>query len=261
MLTVTPAILMVQADDKSRAYGQTNPVFTATLSGFVNGEGSSVISGSMAFSTDAETNSPVGAYAIAVTGLASTNYSLTFSNGTLTITAAATITSLSSSTNPAAQGATVTFTATVGAVAPVTQTPAGGVQFLTNGVPCGTPIALASGLATLQIGLPVGTNSVTAIYPGDENFLPSTNELAQIVNAVVAAPPAILAIRDNNDGTITVTFTGTPGSQYLIQATANLSAPSAWAIVATNTAGPDGSCTFTDSKTTQPQRFYRALSP
>ena len=34
--------MLVKADDKSRAYGQTNPVFTATISGLVNGETSNV---------------------------------------------------------------------------------------------------------------------------------------------------------------------------------------------------------------------------
>src|SRR5207249_1176659 len=37
-LTVTPASLTVTADDKSRVYGDANPVFTASYGGFKNGE-------------------------------------------------------------------------------------------------------------------------------------------------------------------------------------------------------------------------------
>ena len=86
-LSVAPAALVVQADDTSRAYGQTNPPFTATFRGLVNGEDASVLQGQLVFNTAADTNSPVGTYPIIPSGLAATNYSLAFSNGTLTVTA------------------------------------------------------------------------------------------------------------------------------------------------------------------------------
>ncbi|HSU56968.1 MAG TPA: MBG domain-containing protein, partial [Candidatus Dormibacteraeota bacterium] len=86
-LTVMPADLLVQANDKSRAYGETNPVFTASLTGFVNSQDSSALDGALVFNTTARTNSPLGTYAIGVSGVSSTNYSITFSNGTLAVTA------------------------------------------------------------------------------------------------------------------------------------------------------------------------------
>ena len=64
-LSVGPAELLVNANDASRAYGATNPVFTASYTGFVNGESNGVLSGSPLLSTLAGTNSPVGTYAIA----------------------------------------------------------------------------------------------------------------------------------------------------------------------------------------------------
>jgi len=84
-LTVLPGPLVVQADDASRAYGQTNPTFTATLSGLVNNEDITALAGTLAFTTLAQTNSPVGTYPIEPGGLSATNYSLVFSNGTLTV--------------------------------------------------------------------------------------------------------------------------------------------------------------------------------
>ncbi|PYX63042.1 MAG: filamentous hemagglutinin, partial [Acidobacteria bacterium] len=69
-----------------RAYGQTNPVFSATFEGFVNGETTNVLGGTLVLSTTAETNSPVGVYPIEVTGVTSSNYDITFQEGTLTVT-------------------------------------------------------------------------------------------------------------------------------------------------------------------------------
>ena len=86
-LTVSKAAILVQADDKSRLYGQTNPVFTASYSGFVDGEDTNILTGAPSLTTTADTNSSVGSYTItsALGGLVATNYSFVFSNGTLTI--------------------------------------------------------------------------------------------------------------------------------------------------------------------------------
>ena len=86
-LTVAPAPLVVQANDASRAYGQTNPIFSASFVGLTNGDNPSALEGTLLFTTTAETNSPVGSYPIVPSGLSSTNYSLTCSNGTLSVRA------------------------------------------------------------------------------------------------------------------------------------------------------------------------------
>jgi hypothetical protein len=87
---VGKASLSVTADSFSRIYGATNPTFTATISGFVNGDTSSVISGGPSFTTSATTTSPVGTYAIVPSAgtLGAANYNFAFVNGTLTITLA-----------------------------------------------------------------------------------------------------------------------------------------------------------------------------
>src|SRR5207249_3599526 len=93
-LTITKAHLTVTADDRSRAYGAANPTFTATISGFVNGESVAVVSGSPTFSGSGPSwtaTTTVGNYVItpAVGTLSATNYDFTpFVNGTLTITKA-----------------------------------------------------------------------------------------------------------------------------------------------------------------------------
>src|SRR5208282_5728573 len=86
---ITKAVLIVMADNQTRPYGVTNPVLTASYSGFVNGENTNVLSGSPVLSTTATLTSPAGAYPITVSQgtLSATNYSFSFTSGTLTVTA------------------------------------------------------------------------------------------------------------------------------------------------------------------------------
>src|SRR5205823_6346613 len=44
---ITPAMLTGTADNKSRLYGASNPVFTATYTGFVSNENSSLVTGTL----------------------------------------------------------------------------------------------------------------------------------------------------------------------------------------------------------------------
>ena len=65
-LTVAEAPLTVTADDASSTYGSPIPALTATITGFVAGDTSAVVSGSPALSTLATPTSAVGPYAITV---------------------------------------------------------------------------------------------------------------------------------------------------------------------------------------------------
>jgi hypothetical protein len=89
-LTVNPGVLTVTANNASRVFGAANPAFTAAISGFVNGDTQSVVSGAAALTTTATAASPVGTYPIdAAQGtLAAANYSFAFVSGTLTVTPA-----------------------------------------------------------------------------------------------------------------------------------------------------------------------------
>ncbi len=78
--------LVVRADNKSRIYGQTNPVFTVTYNGFTNGDDPGSLTGTLAFNTPATPASPVGNYAIVPSGLSSPNYTINYGFGTLTVT-------------------------------------------------------------------------------------------------------------------------------------------------------------------------------
>jgi hypothetical protein len=82
-LAITRAALSVTADAKTKTYGGTDPAFTVTYAGFVNGETSAVLGGTLVFSRAPGEN--VGSYLITPSGLTSGNYTFTFNTGTLTI--------------------------------------------------------------------------------------------------------------------------------------------------------------------------------
>src|SRR5204863_5607059 len=69
-------------------YGGANPVFSATYSGFRNGETAAALSGTLALATAATPASNVGNYAIVPSGQSSPNYSVTYVNGALGVTPA-----------------------------------------------------------------------------------------------------------------------------------------------------------------------------
>ena len=84
-LTIAPAPLTVQANDKSRTVGQDNPALTASISGLVNGDGSGVVSG-LNLTTSATTSSPAGDFSIVPSGANASNYVIQYVNGVLTVT-------------------------------------------------------------------------------------------------------------------------------------------------------------------------------
>jgi len=83
--TVTPAPLIVTADDKSKLYGWVNPGLTASYKGYVNGETADVLTVLPALYTTAVTNSPIGQYPITASSASSPNYAITYVPGVLTI--------------------------------------------------------------------------------------------------------------------------------------------------------------------------------
>ena len=86
-LTVNRATLSVTANAQTKTYGATDPAFTVTNSGFVNGETATVLGGTLTFSRAPGEN--VGSYLITPSGLTSSNYTIAFNTGSLTITKAA----------------------------------------------------------------------------------------------------------------------------------------------------------------------------
>ncbi len=72
------------------AKNQADPPFTATYSGLVNGDGSTVISG-LGFLANDTIGSPPGSYSLLPYGGFGSNYRITYVGGTITITANAVV--------------------------------------------------------------------------------------------------------------------------------------------------------------------------
>ena len=85
-LNITKAPLIIKANNATRQYFCAEPIFSYTCSGFVNGDDESVFSTIPVVSTTANIKSNVGAYEIRVSGDSCHNYSISYINGTLTIT-------------------------------------------------------------------------------------------------------------------------------------------------------------------------------
>src|SRR5207302_1940720 len=78
-LTVNKAVLTVKANDASMIYGGTLPTFSASYSGFVNGDTVSVVTGNPSFTpTTAPTTAGASPITPAQGTLTAANYSFTF---------------------------------------------------------------------------------------------------------------------------------------------------------------------------------------
>ena len=84
---VTQATLIASANAASKIFDAANPSFTATITGFVNGDTSSVVSGSPVITTSAPRNAAPGSYPTVISQgtLSATNYNFQLVGGTLTV--------------------------------------------------------------------------------------------------------------------------------------------------------------------------------
>ncbi len=174
-------------------------------------------------------NLTAGAHVVTAVYLGDTNFAT--STGTLnhTVNPGSSTSTVLSSTNPSVFGQSVTFTATVVAVAPSTGTPSGIVNFKDGASVIGSATLSPAGVATFTTSmLAVGARSITAEYLGNGCYAPSTSAaLIQTVNKA--------------NTTVTVTANPSPsifGTPVIFTATV--------AAVAPGGGTPTGTVTFKD---------------
>jgi sugar lactone lactonase YvrE len=173
-LTITPATLVVSAVSETIAYGSSVPALTYTITGFVNGDTTAVVTGTPLLSTAATATSAPGSYAITITQgtLAAANYTFKLVNGTLTITKAGTRTSL---TAPASGKCTSSLTVIATVASETSGTPSGTVQLYAGSKLLGSA-SLSRGVAKFTTTwLAPGSHSLTATYEGNVDFNASTS--------------------------------------------------------------------------------------
>ena len=186
-MTVGTATITVTVNNQSKAYGAALPTFTASYSGFVNNDTTNNLTALATITTTATPTSDVNTYPITASGATSPNYGFNYVPGTLTVTNSWTTGNIISSANPALPGASVTFSMTVGAVAPGAGTPTGTVNFRIDGSIAGSS-TLSGGVATYSTSsLTHGTHTVVAEYAGSADFFGVTNSLSPVEN--INTPP------------------------------------------------------------------------
>lgn len=110
-ITIAKKSLKVTANNVSRVYNTGNPSFTFTYTGFAGNDNEWSLASQPTATTTATTSSNVGTYPITVSGGTSGNYTLSYTNGILTVTGMApTITF--TNTNLAETGKIITLAAT-----------------------------------------------------------------------------------------------------------------------------------------------------
>jgi hypothetical protein len=128
-------------------------------------------------------------------------------------------------------GSPVTFTATVTAGATGPAEPAGVVTFYDDSVPFGTaPVVTRGGVTTAQFttnGLPAGSDSISATYSGDYNYVAATSSsISQPVNAPSA--PAKVTVKGPSTVPLGATYkatTATDGTGAVLFSLASTPAP------------------------------------
>lgn len=87
-LTVTPAPLSIKANDATRIYGEQNPAFTLTYTGWKNDDTPNSLTNQAVVQTEATVTSHTGTYVLTPSGAESANYNISYYNGRLTVTPA-----------------------------------------------------------------------------------------------------------------------------------------------------------------------------
>ena len=278
--SVGKATLTITADNASRGYGASNPVFAYTPTGFVNGDTSSVLSGSPSLTTLATASSPVGSYPItaAIGTLAAANYNFAFANGTLTVTPVG-LTIMASSM-------TVTYGAAVPAITPsyagfvngdtaasLNPAPVCSTTYTTASTPGAYPAtcsgAVDANYAISYVGGAVTVNQATPAiaWAASAAITYGTALSATQLNATASVPgtftysPAAGTVPTAGNQTLSVTFTPTDTIDYTSAAasvplTVNQATPViTWATPAAITSGTALSATQLDATANVPGTF------
>ena len=203
-------------------------IFTATVTGIGSPTGTVTFadgattlgSGTLSSGTATFTTSALSVASHSITAVYSGDSAFAPSTSTIltqTVNQASTATSIASSANPSVVGQSVTFTATVGAVAPGSGTATGTITFKDGATTLGTG-TLSAGSATFATStLILGNHSITASYGGDGNFVSSSSSaLSQTVNQAATTTIVNSSLNPSTVGQ-SVTFTATinvaaPGS-------------------------------------------------
>jgi hypothetical protein len=230
-LTITAATiaLNIAANNATRTYGSANPAFTSAITGALNGDTFTIT-----YSTTAAATSSIGTYPIVptVSGAAAGNYTLTTTNGVLTVTPAAlTVTANNAArsygaANPAFTGTTAgllngdTVTTTFSTTA-VTNSPVGTYPIVptVSNASSNYTVAIVNGTLTVTQNLSslvINVDSATRLYGApNPNFTGTVNGVLPGDNVIVTYTTTATQTSPAGNYSIGANVSGTSAGNYI----------------------------------------------
>ena len=189
ILTITPAPLTIEANDISQSFG-TIPSLSVSYVGLVNGDTAASLTRAPVLSTTATENSLPGSYPIVVSGASSTNYTITYKNGTYTVMQSSTTAVLEGPLLRSNVTSRVSFTVDVSSSS-LSSVPLTGLVVFYDQAQAIGEAQVVNGVATLTAsGLAKGNYMIYAVYQGDNNFqTSSTGTIVQMILSNAATKP------------------------------------------------------------------------
>ena len=183
--TISKAPLTVTASAATKTYNGSAYSGGAGVSyaGFVNNEGSTVLGGALTYDGSSQGAVNTGSYVIAPGGLSSSNYTLAYANGALTVNPAALTISANNASKTYGQTATLSPTAFT----------AIGLQ---NGETIAAVVEASAGTAATA-GVAGSPYAITPSAASGGNFNPANYSIAY-ANGVLTVSPAALTVTANN---------------------------------------------------------------
>ncbi|MEY2850322.1 MAG: hypothetical protein RJA96_193 [Actinomycetota bacterium] len=195
-VTVSRPTLSVTASSHTVAYGGAIPTITPTISGYVNGEDASVVTG-LSCSTTYTTTTAVGTTGSSCTGATASNYLFTYTSGVITITESGQITPLAISSTSVTYGSALSLTTSGGSGS-------GATSFRVDSGPCTVSLSTLTPTAA-------GTCMVTATKAADGNYLAASSASTAItVNPKGLTVSGLTGVNKEYDGTRAGAAMGTP---------------------------------------------------
>ncbi|MGB3411297.1 MAG: MBG domain-containing protein [Microthrixaceae bacterium] len=192
-ISVTPAALNVIASSASFSAGDPVPAITATYSGLANGDTAPGVAPTCA--TDATSSSPAGTYTSSCSGAWDPNYAISYTNGTVTVSAVAAPVVVSASS------ATIVYGDDVPDVTASYSGFGGGQSVPANAATCSTTASSSSG---------VGTYPTTCSGASDPNytFVYTSGSITITAASATVTASSVSSTYGSSVAAITATYSG-----------------------------------------------------
>ena len=195
-VTVSKPTIAISASSHTVAFGGSVPTITPSYSGFVNGEGPSVLSG-LTCSTSYTTTTSVGKTTSTCSGATANNYSFSYTSGEITVTQGGQTSALTISSTSVTYGSTMALTTLGGSGN-------GETTFVIDSGPCTVSGSTLTPTAA-------GTCMVTATKAANGNYLASSSTSTAItVSPKGLTISGLTGVNKEFDQTLASSVTGSP---------------------------------------------------